>query len=76
MTVEYLGLLLGLLTVESGVVSDSVAAFGTFPSYQSVLSSLNRRGGAQSHYNLIHHGWLMFMRGLPFSEETKEEEWM
>lgn len=49
----HLGLLVRLLTVGAGAVSDTFSCFeGTFSSYWVALSNLNMREGAQSYCNL------------------------
>lgn len=66
--------LVGLLPVGVGAVSDPFACFGDSFSYFIPLSSLNRRGGALSYYNWMCHVWLTSNgRSALFRREM--EEW-
>ena len=70
-----LGRLVGLLTREQELSLTLLPAVGTRSSYWVASTSINRTGGAYSYCNLICHGWLKSMGGLPFSKEN-QEEWM
>lgn len=68
----HLGLLVRLLTVGAGAVSDTFFCFGgPFSSYWGALSNHNMREGAQSHCNLICLLWLIYLQGLSFSKRNR-----
>lgn len=47
--------------------------FGVLSSYLVASFSLNKRGSTYSHCNLIFHGCLISMGGLPFSKEKQKD---